>query len=428
MTHGAARTALAALLALALACGAAARARAGSESEPCDGGVQKVGDLGIAALDCDCTYSGRSVSTDGRVTRLRRWTFRSEPQVNALREGGPAEGKLREGDVITAIDGVLITTREGSRRFAGITAGTPAVLTVRRDGREIPVRIVADAVCPEEALAPAVMFTATTPPTPPTAPTPATAPTPQATPEPAPAPEVPETPGTAPRTPGAARLPKPAIPTEEALPRGWSGFGLTCRNCGGQPGEEGQPPVWAFGTLPTIYFVDPGSPAARAGLRIGDVLAELDGVSLLTEDGGKRFGALQPGQSVKWTIRRGGRVQNVTVVTARRPGEQELDLSALRDQLQALSEQRDAERMSREMSRLAREMERTGLTMRQDGRERLRYAGAVGGSEVEVRGLESVVVDDNGEEIVITTRDATIRIKKAAATAPKAAAKEEKKK
>jgi len=46
---------------------------------------------------------------------------------------------------------------------------------------------------------------------------------------------------------------------------------------------------------------------------------------------------------------------------------------------------------------------------------------------VEVRGLENVVVDDNGDEIVITTRDATIRITKAAATAPKAASAPKKK-
>jgi hypothetical protein len=417
MMHAAARASLAALLGLALECGAVACANAGSGKGPCEGGVQKVGDLGIEALDCDCTYSGRAVSSDGYVTRVRRWTFRSEPQVGAVRDGGPAEGKLREGDVITAIDGVLITTREGSRRFANVTPGTPAVLTVRREGREFPVRIVADAVCPEDALAPTgmAMVTMPTPPTPPTPPTSPTPPTPPTAPEP---PQAPET----------ARLPKPSIPTEEALPRGWSGFALTCRNCGGQPGEDGAYPVWEFGTLPTIYFVDPGSPAARAGLQIGDVLAELDGVSLLTEDGGKRFGALQPGQSVKWTIRRGGRVQNVTVVTARRPGEQEVDLSALKEELKALSEHRNAERMSAEMQRLAREMERAGSRMARETatRERLRYAGAVGGSEVEVRGLESVLVDDTGDEIVITTRDATIRIKKAAATAPKPTAKQKK--
>jgi hypothetical protein len=222
-----------------------------------------------------------------------------------------------------------------------------------------------------------------------------------------------------------AELPRPAIPTEDALPRGWSGFGLTCESCGGRPGDQGAAPVWEFGTVPTIYYLDPGSPAARAGFQIGDVLTHLDGVSLLTQEGGKRFGALKPGQSVRWTILRGGRARTVTVVTEPRPGEQTIPLEELQDRLRALSENRDAVRMSSEMQRLAREMERVRIkSVRDVSRDRLRYAGAVGGSEVEVRGLENVVVDDSKDEIVITTRDATIRIKKAAATAPKPSKKE----
>jgi hypothetical protein len=437
-TAAARRALSAALLALWLAPLGASRAAAGGGKEPCDGGVQRVGDLGIAALDCDCTYSGRSVTSDGRVARVRRWAFRSEPQVGGIRAGGPAAGRLREGDVITAIDGVLITTREGARRFINVAPGSPAVLTVRRDGREIPVRIVADAVCPDDALAPAGLFVMT--PAPPGTPAPPAAPETEAapevpqTPEPPEAPEASQAPEAPRRVQSAARLPKPAIPTEEALPRGWSGFGLTCRNCGGRPGEEGAAPVWEFGTLPTIYFIDPGSPAARAGMQIGDVLTELDGVSLLTEEGGRRFGALQPGQSVRWTIRRGGRVIKLVEVTEPRRGEAEIPLTELKDKLRDLSERlrelsehRDAERMSLEMQRLAREMERSGPQMTRVARARLRYAGAVGSSEVEVRGLENVVVDDNGDEIVITTPDATIRIRKAAASAQKQPEREKKK-
>ena len=342
-----------------------ARATHDGDKSPCADDLQRVGDLGIIALDCDCTYISRTV--DGQK-RIRRWAFRSEPQVGEIRAGGPAEGKLREGDMITAIDGVLITTRAGSRMFADVTPGKQVSLTVRREGREFPVRIVADAVCPEEALA-GVMLVAPVAPVSPVSPTTPTAPE---------APRAYETPEPARRVYGE-RMPLPAIPTEEALPRGWSGFGLSCRNCGGEPGEEGAPPVWRFGTVPTIYFIDPESPAARAGIQIGDVLTHLNGVSLLEEEGGRRFGALQPGQNVKWTIRRGGRVVTATVIPELRPG--------------------------------ARPM-RT--------RDRLRGAGGAGGAEVEVRGADNVEVDDDGDEIVITTRDATIRIKKAAAAAPKA--------
>jgi hypothetical protein len=426
------RALAAAMLALWLTPGMA-RATAGGEKTPCADHQERVGDLGILSLDCDCSYSAHSRSTDGRARLVRRWTFRSEPEVGGIRPDGPAAGKLREGDILTAIDGVLITTRDGSRRFADLTPGTTATLTVRRNGREIPVRIVADAVCPELALAPennVIVISDSRAPVPATPAVPETPETPEV-------PMIPETPATpgfsmlAPRTQRADRLPMPAIPTEDALPRGWSGFGLTCRDCGGSPGREGQPPMWKFGTLPTIYFLDPGSPAARAGIQIGDVLTQLDGVSLLTEEGGRRFGALKPEQSVRWTIRRGGNTRTLTVVTAPRPGERTVPLAELRERLRALSEQHDTERMSREMQRLAREMERAGYRVdrvdRETTRDRLRYAGAVGGSEIEVRGLENVVVDDSGDEIVITTRDATIRIRKAAAAAPEAPKAERKK-
>lgn len=420
------RTLAAAVLALWLAPGGVARAADGGEKTPCADNQPRVGDLGILSLDCDCTYNSHFRSTDGRARLVRSWTFRSEPQVGGIRPDGPAVGKLREGDALTAIDGVLITTRDGARRFVEIAPGATATLTVRRNGREIPVRIVADAVCPELALTPetnVIVISQSDP----RAPAPPTPPVPQAAPEIPQTPEAPQAPEVARRAQRIAALPMPAIPTEGALPRGWSGFGLTCRDCGGRPGDEGEPPVWEFGTLPTVYFLDPGSPAARAGIQIGDLLTQLDGVSLLTEEGGRRFGALKPGQSVRWTIRRGGGVRTVTVVTAPRPGERTVPLAELQERLRALSEQRDTERMSREMQRLAREMERAGYRMtREATHERLRYAGAVGGSEIEVRGLENVVVDDSGDEIVITTRDATIRIRKVAAAAPQAPARERK--
>jgi hypothetical protein len=430
--HVAAAGGRAALLLLLLASGSASAGAPGvpgaARPEPCAGNLAPIGDLGIVSLDCDCIYSGRAHSTDGHMTLARRWTFRSEPEVSELRPDGPAAGRLREGDVITAIDGVLITTRDGARRFAEVAPGAVVTLTVRRDGREMPVRIVADTVCPESVHWPESGVLVMTPsvPRPPVAPEVPRTPQTPGTPAAAEAPEAPQAPEAA-ISPEEARserrmaaLPKPAIPTEDALPRGWSGFGLTCSNCGGQPGGDGAPPVWEFGTLPTIYFLDPGSPAARAGFQIGDVLTHLDGISLVTEEGGRRFGALKPGQNVRWTILRGGRPRVINVIPEARPGDR-LPLADFEEAMKALSQAGKAEHMSEEMQRLARQMARASERMSRAGaaRERLRYAGAVGGSEVEVRGLQNVVVDDSGDEIVITTSDATIRIKKAAAQAPK---------
>ena len=418
------------LLAFGLAGDATAR-----DQDPCAGGAARIGDLGIASIDCDCTLDYRVRSKDGKSERVARWIFRSEPRVEEVRPDGPAAGKLREGDVITAIDGVLITTREGARRFVEAAPGVAVTLTVRRGGRETPVRIVAGAICPEDALwptpappvppVPAVPATPAVPPTPAVPATPPVPPTPPlrwvATPMIAPTPEVepmehetPDPPGRATRAP-RARRPMRAISTQDALPSGWSGFGLTCSECGGEANEEG-PPVWKFGTLPIIYFIDPESPAARAGFQVGDVLTHIDGVSLLDAEGGRRFGALKPGQTVRWKYRRGPKSLSATVVTERRGGERTVPLWELQDRLKALGESEELDRLSADMARTYEEMTKRGLITPAPRAQskRLRYAGAVGGSEVEVRGLGTVIVDDSGDEIVITTRDATIRIRPAA--------------
>jgi len=93
-------TLVAGLVSLGLAGAAAAR-----HESPCAGNLARVGDLGIASIDCDCTLDYRVRSTDGKTLRRARWIFRSEPRVEEVRSDGPAAGKLREGDLITAIDG-----------------------------------------------------------------------------------------------------------------------------------------------------------------------------------------------------------------------------------------------------------------------------------------------------------------------------------
>jgi hypothetical protein len=123
---------------------------------------------------------------------------------------------------------------------------------------------------------------------------------------------------------------------------------------------------------------------------------------------------------VKWTVLRGARKLDVTARAAARPESREVPLDALLSRLEDLRASGEFENLSEDLERVAREVTRErvrvyeGLT----SAKRLRYAGTVGGSEVEVRGLGNVVVDDGGEEIVITTRDATIRIKPAAVQPP----------
>jgi regulator of sigma E protease len=213
-------------------------------------------DLGFTNIDCvDCTLHSREPA----------WMeFGAPPRVSGVRPGGPAAGRLRDGDVVLSIDGLALTTMAGARRFASPPLGRPASLGVRRGGRLLTVTIVPEARCAEQ-------------------PAPSTAP-----------------------TPGAA-----------ADARGWFGVALQCGSCGLSEQPDGRY-VWWFDSLPTVIAVDPGGPAARAGVRAGDTLVAIDGVSVLTEEGGRRFGLASPGAQVRLELRRRGEIRTALVTVTRR--------------------------------------------------------------------------------------------------------------
>ena len=190
--------------------------------------------------------------------------------------------------------------------------------------------------------------------------------------------------------------------------------------------------MWRTSEYPVIYSVDPGSPAARAGLQRGALLVKIDHQSLLTPEGARRFGAVKPGQSVKWTYKRDGAERQAIALAAERPdaaGTYSRSLSRLREDVQKRAEefQKRVERSGAddaEMARLMAELEEAlNETPRPEiaGPQRLRYSGIVGDADVEVKGLGNVTVtkDESTGEIVITTADATVRIRPGA-KAPKA--------
>ena len=382
--------------------------------DPCPDGRDRVPDLGIGRLDCDCSFQSFG------DTRPRLWRFRGEPVVRSLRAGSPAAAVMREDDVITAIDGHLITTREGGRRFANLQMGRPVTVTFRRDDRVLNAQLAPEAVCPDEAMLPVA-------PMPPMPPMPHMEFFPSQPGAPAPPAEVgePSTPPTprAPRAPRPPRTPRATLlpgwrwngespQVFEVVPRGWFGMSLNCSDCKSER-SEGSGPVWTFTTLPEVAMVEPGSPAARGGLRAGDVLTHIDRVALNTAEGGRKFGAVRPGQNVVFTVQRGGTPQRIKVVAGTR-GEARVKVQEMLDRVQGLGEREvDGKRLSAEMKALQAEL--TKLRARQSEQSRrLRYAGSVGGSDVEVRGLHNVVVDDSGDEIVIITNDARIVIKPSA--------------
>ena len=97
--------------------------------QACESGVV-LGTLGISGLDCvgECSVT---LTSEGRE---ESWVFSTEPRIFTIQDGGPAEGILEPGDYLVAIDGLLITTREGGRRYASLEPGE--VVTVRYCARE----------------------------------------------------------------------------------------------------------------------------------------------------------------------------------------------------------------------------------------------------------------------------------------------------
>src|SRR3954463_13312187 len=73
-----------------------------------------VQDLGFGDVSCEhCT-----INVSPRGVNYR---FATEPRLYEIH--GPGEGRLREGDVLVAIDGRLITTEEGGDRMAAVRRG-----------------------------------------------------------------------------------------------------------------------------------------------------------------------------------------------------------------------------------------------------------------------------------------------------------------
>ena len=95
--------------------------------------------MGWLGLSIECEQC--QVSTG---SRRQNWVFRQPAAVKMVDVDGPANrAGLRRGDTLLAIDGVDLTTPEGGRAFASVEPNQRVTLTVRRDGRERRVPIVA---------------------------------------------------------------------------------------------------------------------------------------------------------------------------------------------------------------------------------------------------------------------------------------------
>lgn len=143
--------------------------------------------------------------------------------------------------------------------------------------------------------------------------------------------------------------------------RAWLGVGISCTRC--QLETEGKRiPRWNFTSLPVVYSVDRGGPAARAGIRTGDTLVAIDGQELTTRAGGEAFANLRAGVRLRLTYARGDNRRTVSIVPVTTPlpaGVAEAERSyadAVRDARREAD--REAERARQELSRLQEEVVR----------------------------------------------------------------------
>ncbi len=409
----------------------------------CPGGAAQVGDLGV---DFECQDCGLSYDASSRTWR---WRFRSEPTVQHVGRSGPSGGKLRSGDVVVSIAGLLITTRRGGAELATLEPDVPVTVVVRRGGRDRTYHITPAAACPTDGPASGIAFGGKAFAVPPTPPRAVDAPAPLAVPMP--------------------RLAPVAIPPVWPGPllstRAWFGFGLSCSQCSltavkeeeiaalerelaskARAGEMQMDEVeelakrieplreaghqWSFEEYPRIFSVDDGGPADVAGLRRGDLLTHIDGLSLLAEEGGKRLGQVQPGQRVEFVYQRGTTVGIAKLHVANAPRSYGLaarsaylrSLGLMSRSLGRLERTQDPEVLA-EVARLqaqlqVAETEQRIAVIESIRAERvrsypLRYSGVISKVSVTVRSRASVVVtrDEETGEVVITTSDATVRVK-----------------
>ncbi len=295
-----------------------ARAQVGlTPEQACTNGVLE-GTLGISGLDCvgECTHYIREGEGENR------WVFSTEPRIFSIQEEGPSYGLLRAGDFLVAIDGHLITSREGGLRFANLVPGETVSVRYRRGGsiRSAAIRVGAECRRPAEPAA----IVGRARPVPPARPVAAPAPPTVGI---ATAPRVRVVPGVG-EGEVVGRALSGALATGTLLglrPRAFLGIGFSCSMCGTQTDGETGLNIWSFSEPPEVTQVNQDGPAHEAGIRIGDLIKAVDGKDITTDEGGTAWSELEPGEAVRITlVRRNGREETVRLV----PGEPRSTLAA----------------------------------------------------------------------------------------------------
>ncbi len=259
-------------------------------SQTCEEGVI-VGQLGISGLNC----RGECTITLNREGAELYWSFTTEPMITGVEEGSPADGSLESGDILVAIDGVLLTTREAGYRFANVAPGEEVTLLVRRDNVRHEVTLRAAAECRP-------------------APNVVTVPRRLLPPPPEPdarrvlpsvdvvvAPRVRVVQAVEPE--GVAHIEVVGVPEAwSILPRGKLGFSFSCGPCSSSTDTETGETIWSFSGPVEVIGVTRDGPVDMVGIERGDLITMIDAEPIESEEGGISFSRLAPGEAVELTV------------------------------------------------------------------------------------------------------------------------------
>jgi len=225
------------------------------------------------------------------------YSFNAEPRILATTEWSA----LRQGDVIEAINGQPITTRAGSDQYTYPSRGE-SLITVRRDGTRVDVKATPRADCNDPLVDRSNIARVEV----------LKGPLALQWYGPASAGGVIQVYMNRPPAPLQAVRPEPVesqlgASSKESAMTGRYGFAISCfPSCTRARASDGTE-YWKFDGNPPIAGIRAGGAAAMAGLQVGDVVLEIDGISILTEQGALRFQQAERRESLNVIVQRLGK-------------------------------------------------------------------------------------------------------------------------
>lgn len=199
--------------------------------------------------------------------------FTVEPSLWDVDPMGPAWGRIQEGDVLVAVDGLPVTSARAGRILGDPTPGEPVELTVRHRGAFRTVQVDPAPTCAATTLSM----------------------------------------GTDEQV--GLRVATRGFDRESRERSGGSllGLSLRCGECEQTALGDAGVRSWRFGEYPTVVVVRGDGPAGAAGILEGDRLTHVDGLHLLSVEGAIRLAGLESGDDVEVRVQREGRARTFTV-------------------------------------------------------------------------------------------------------------------